>query len=280
MAESVLGWLDSVIDAPVHGAEYLSNAIGVKQPGSSSSSAPAPKKDPPKKEDDKKSTASKALSSGTETRDIEKEISSGPWAKLSQALVKQYDQALAPTEAAVSGSTNATGQADAANQALASLGLSSGSSGAQWLESNLGAANANAAPVSQAMSQYGAQYAAEAGPITKALTAYGQANELEVSTAPEQSWLNALASHITSNLSYYGEVPTSAIGSGITGPIAEALQQSGGYPGSTGSGLTPLSGLTEDSAGNVTVPKASKSTASAALSGGGSVPGTSTNPGA
>lgn len=228
----------------------------------------------------KPKTAKKAAapSSAAETKDIEQEIDSGPWAKLSESLIKQYDSALAPVTAAVSGSTNTAGQADAANQALASLGLSSGSNAGQWLESNLGAANANAAPVSQAMNAYGSQYAAEAGPITKALTAYGQANELEVSTAPEQSWLNALASHITSNLSYYGEVPTGAVSS-LPGGLVEALQQSGGYPGSTGAGLTPLSSLSVDETGQVKAPKATASTSASAALGGGTVPGAGTNAG-
>jgi hypothetical protein len=236
----------------------------------SAQKAPAKKKEAAKKAD--------PISSATETKDIEKEIANGPWAKMSSALVKQYDQALAPVSAAVSGETNTAGQADAANQALASLGLSSSSSAGQWFNSQLGAANANAAPVSEAMAAYGAQYGAEAGPITKALQAYGQANELEVSTAPEQSWLNALASHITSNLSYYGEVPTGAVSS-LPGGLVEALQQSGGYPGSTGSGLTPLSSLSVSDTGAVKVPKTSAATAASAALGGGTVPGTSVSAG-
>jgi hypothetical protein len=267
MAESVKDWFGSVIGLPASLADTLSGALGVpdKHADPSKPAASTATKDP--KKDEKKAPP---ISAAEQTKDIEKEISSGPWAKLSESLVKQYQEDLSPVTAAVSGATNATGQADAASQALGSLGLSPNSSAGQWFESQLGAANANAAGVTQAMNQYGAQYAAEAGPITKALQAYGQANELEVSTAPEQSWLNALASHITSNLSYYGEVPESAIGS-IPSGVATALQQSGGYPGSTSSGLVPLSSLGTNAAGQ-TVAKSSASNALESTNIGGSVP--------
>ena len=227
-------------------------------------------------------TGSKKPPSNTaETAAIEKELSSGPWAQLSKALVTQYDQALAPVEAAVSGSTGSQGEADAANQALASLGLSSGSSAGSWLGSQLGAANASAAPVEAAMGAYGKQYAAEAGPISKALAAYGQANELSVAYAPETAWLNALASHITSNLSYGGDVPVSAIGSSITGPVAQAFQQAGGYgaAGQIGGGVAPISDIGVKN-GQAYLPKAAGGlgSAAAALTGGGTIPGASTAP--
>jgi hypothetical protein len=89
------------------------------------------------------------------------------------------------------------------------------------------------------MAQEGAQYAAEAGPISKAVMAYGQANALSDITAPEASWLNALASHVQSNLSYYGLVPTASLGS-LSPSVATALKLSGGYGGSAGAGTTPL----------------------------------------
>ena len=92
------------------------------------------------------------------------------------------------------------------------------------------------------MQAMGAQFGANQGPISNALAAYANANELMVSTAPASAWLSALQSHITSNLSYYGEVPKAAVGS-IPPAVASALSQSGGYPGSASTGLVPLSGL-------------------------------------
>jgi hypothetical protein len=271
-----LGWIEGAASSLVKPFENIKNLEGQGL----GDGAPAAAASPPKKEAKKATKKADTPTSAEQTKAIEKELSSGPWAQLSQALVKQYDAELTPVTAAVSGSTNATGQTDAASQALASLGLSPSSNAGQWLESNMASANASAAPVTAAMNAYGQQYAAEAGPITKALQAYGQANELEVSTAPEQSWLNALASHITSNLSYGGDVPVADVGNGgITPAVAKALQESGGYgaSGATGNGLIPVSDIGAKNGQAVVNPNAA--TASAALSGAGSVPGASTNAG-
>jgi len=280
------GWLNDIANAvnPWPGLDKLVvEPVGAKLTGASSPQGggplhailePTAKKAPTKKAP----KAPKAPSTASETAAIEKELSTGPWAEISKALVSQYDTELAPVEAAVSGATGNAAQAGAANQALASLGLSSGSAGGQWLTSQLAAANANAAPVDAAMASYGNQYAAEAGPISKALLAYGQANELNVASAPEQAWLNALASHITSNLSYYGEVPSAAVSS-IPGGVVEALQQSGGFPGGASTGLTPLGSLSVTPEGSVKVPKGSATGLSTASLGGGTVPGAGTNAG-
>jgi hypothetical protein len=174
-------------------------------------------------------------------------VNASPWTQLSNALVSQYQQAETPVAAAVAGSGIGTAQEGAASQALASLGLSPNSSGGQWLASQTAAAQETAAPVAQAMAQEGAQYSAEAGPISKALDAYGQANALEIQTAPEASWLNALASHVTSNLSYEGVVPTAALSS-LSPSVAKALQLSGGYLGTSGAGTTPVQNITANAA--------------------------------
>lgn len=177
------------------------------------------------------------------TAAYEHQIASGPWAQLGQALVSQYQQAETPTLNLVSGAAAPGAEAGAASSALASLGLAPNSSAGSWLSSQMKAADATAAPVDAAMRAEGAQYAAEAGPISKALADYGQANELALATAPENAWLSALASHVTSNLSYYGTIPTAAVQSLEADPaVITALQQSGGYGGST-TGLTPLSSL-------------------------------------
>lgn len=170
-----------------------------------------------------------------------KQIASSPWTQLGNALAEQYRQAEAPAQALMSGSQTAPAQQGASSAALGLLGESSGSPDAATLQGWAGAANAATAPVQAAMAKEGAAYAAEAGPISQAVMNYGQANALSVETAPEASWLQALASHVTSNLSYYGSIPSADVGVLEQAPgVAQALQQAGGYGGQSGSGLTPL----------------------------------------
>lgn len=188
-----------------------------------------------------------AAAEAAQTKATEAEIAAvnnSPWTKLGNALASQFQQAETPVAAAISGQGIGTAQEGAAGQALASLGLSPSSSAGQWLSSQTAAAQQTAAPVAQAMAQEGAQYRAEEGPISAALAAYGQANALEVQTAPESAWLNALASHITSNLSYQGVVPKAALSS-FSPSVAEALQQSGGYIGTSGAGTVPVQDITK-----------------------------------
>lgn len=183
------------------------------------------------------------------------EVAKSPWTELGNALAEQYQQAEAPAQQLMSGAQTVPGQSTASQTALALLGESGASPDAATLGAWAGAANAATAPVSQAMAAEGAQYAAEAGPISKAIMAYGQANALSDETAPEASWLSALASHVTSNLSYYGSVPTSDLGVLEQAPgVATALQQAGGYGAQTGSGLTPLQDIVVNN-GKVTVAK-------------------------
>lgn len=194
-----------------------------------------------------KAAATQAATTKADEAEIQA-VNASPWTQLGNALASQFQQAETPVAAAVSGSGIGTAQEGAASQALSSLGLSPGSSAGQWLSSQTAAAQQTAAPVEQAMAQEGAQYSAEAGPITKALQAYGQANAQEIQTAPESSWLNALASHVTSNLSYEGEVPTAALGS-LSPAVAKALQLSGGYIGTSGAGTTPVQDVGANTAG-------------------------------
>jgi hypothetical protein len=231
--------------------------------GSLGGGTPAAKKDADKKKAKKKTDTLTA-------KEIEQDIAKDPWSQLGQALVSQYQAAEAPAAALASGSQGPTAQEGAAASALSSLGLSPTSSAAQWLNSQMQAAQETAAPVQAAMNAYGAQYSAEAGPITQALLNYAQANQLEVATAPEQGWLNALASHVTSNLSYYGSIPKAAVAT-LPPAVAAALEQSGGYPGSSSAGLVPLQDIkTTGTTSTITNPNAG--TAAAALSLGGNVP--------
>ena len=184
-----------------------------------------------------------------------KEVAASPWTQLGNSLAQQYQQAETPAASLISGAQTVPGQNTADQTALALLGESGTSPDAATLGAWAGAANAATAPVASAEAAQGAQYAAEAGPITKAIQAYGQANALSDETAPEASWLQALASHVTSNLSYYGEIPTADVGVLEQAPgVATALQQAGGYGGQTGSGLTPLQDVTVNN-GKVSVTK-------------------------
>ena len=191
-----------------------------------------------------------------------KEVAASPWTQLGNSLATQYQQAETPAASLISGAQTVPGQNTADQTALALLGESGTSPDAATLGAWAGAANAATAPVASAEAAQGAQYAAEAGPITKAIQAYGQANALSDETAPEASWLQALASHVTSNLSYYGEIPTADVGVLEQAPgVATALQQAGGYGGQTGSGLTPLQDVTVNN-GKVSVAKQNAGTIS------------------
>jgi hypothetical protein len=234
--------------------------------------ATAPKKAPETKKQ-KAAAATKTADEKALKAQIQS-VQDSPWTQLSNALTKQYAQAETPTAALVSGSEGNTAEAGAANQALASLGLSSSSPAGSWLSAQTQAAEATAAPVSQAMAQEGAQYAAEAKPIESALAAGGQGNALETETAPEASWLQALASHVQSNLSYYGLVPTASLPS-LTPGVSEALKLSGGYGGSAGSGTTPIQNVVADAATGGTKAKPTAGGALASAGSTGVIPGSS-----
>lgn len=206
------------------------------------------------------------------------QVNASPWTQLGNALASQFQQAETPVAAAVGGQGIGTAQEGAAGQALSSLGLSPGSSAGAWLNSQTQAAQETAAPVSQAMAQEGAQYAAEAGPISKALQAYGQANALEVQTAPEASWLNALASHVTSNLSYEGVVPTASLPS-LSPSVAKALQLSGGYIGTSGAGTTPVQNIGSNNEGGSKAIASAGSGLTAGATNTGVIPSPSPTPG-
>jgi len=124
------------------------------------------------------------------------------------------------------------------------------------------------------MNAEGQTYAQEAGPITQAITQWGADNAISEMTAPEQAWLSALGSHITSNLSYYGQVPAAAV-SGLPASVTTALKESGGYPGSTGAGLIGLQSIGTTPQGGSTVKKAQSLTGTPSI---GTVPGSTPGP--
>jgi hypothetical protein len=229
-----------------------------------------------KKAGAKQSAATKQSAEQKALQNQIQQVENSPWTKLGNALAQQYQQTETPVVAAISGSGNAAAENASASNALGLLGLSPSSGAGQWLQSQTAAAEQNAAPVQQAMAQEGAQYAAQAGPISQAIQAYGQANALADITAPESAWLNALSSHITSNLSYQGYVPVAAESS-LNPAVLEALKQSGGYPGATGSGTVALQNLVPNATGGVKATKTPAANAGSPTSVG-VVPGASAAP--
>jgi hypothetical protein len=195
------------------------------------------------------SAAEKAAAAArARTAALEKQVASSPWTVMADYTAQQYQQAAQAAQGLINpyaGGQNSqyAQEAGAATQnALALTGM--GGNAGSWLAQQQAAANAVTAPVQQAMGQEAGVYAKEAGPISNAVLAFGQANALSEITAPEMSWLNALASHITSNLSYYGEVPSAALPTFQANPaLGTAIQQSGGYGGAGGAGLTPVANV-------------------------------------
>lgn len=166
-------------------------------------------------------------------------IAANPFNQLGQGLVADMKAQQAPVEAAISGQDTGTVVQNAENQALAVAGVTPGSSAAQWLDQNIAQANQNDQPMQKAMAAYGAQFEKGQQGVQNAIGQSGMANALNVTTAPEQTWLTDLAQHIQSNLSYYGQIPTGAA-QNLPPALLYYLQQSG-TGGSGGAGTEQLS---------------------------------------
>ncbi len=185
----------------------------------------------------KSSSSSDTLTQGQ----IEQEIEQNPWNQLGQQLVSQLQAEQAPVTQALSGQLTQPATASAEQQALAATGVSPTSSASQWLQGEISQGNANDAPLQQAMAAYGQAYTQGQQGVDTALANLGTANALGVQTAPEQTWLTDLASHVQSNLAYYGQIPTSAA-QNLPPALLYYLQQSG-TGGAGGSGVEQLSGI-------------------------------------
>ena len=182
----------------------------------------------------------------TKAKQYEEEVQSSPMNQILQSVAHEYATAAAPAQAAASGSLTAPATQGAWAQALQSLAGASpvlGQTPSAWLGQNLATAAKTTAPLQAAMSAYGGAQAAAEGPILSNLTALGQGLGAEDVTAGASAWLNALASHVTSNLSYYGSLPAATVPS-LPSSVLGALKASGGYPGGTSKGLVPLSDIT------------------------------------
>jgi hypothetical protein len=236
------------------GKEDPLNILGIGKKGKA-----APKKAGGKK-------GGTTTSSAPTATQLEQEIANDPWSQLGKALTTQLQQEQVPIEKAISGGDTASTAQAATTQALADAGLAPNSSAAQWLTSNMNQAQANDAPMAQAMNAYGQAYAAGQQGVNTALTGMGQANQLGVATAPEQTWLGDLATHIQSNLAYSGTVPSWA--QNLPDALKVYLQQSGQ---TGGTGTIPVTGLTYP--GQKTTPTGLSGTAGAA-------PGATPTPGA
>jgi hypothetical protein len=167
------------------------------------------------------------------------QIANNPWSTAANALSQSFQSDLAAVAPDISGASIPGAQTSAASQAAGDLGLPAMSPGAQWLAQGASDAQAQTQGVAGAMNAEAQTYANAAGPITKAITQWGADNAIGEITAPEQAWLSALASHVTSNLSYQGQIPVADIPA-LPYSVATALKASGGYPGSSASGTEPL----------------------------------------
>ena len=182
----------------------------------------------------------------TRAQQYEQEIASSPYNQIMQAVGKEYAVAQQAAQSAASGSLTAPATQGAWSQALQDLQGAPSSLGmnpSAWLGQNLATEAKTTAPLQQAMSNYGSALQAQQGPIEANLNALGQGLGAEDVTASASAWLSALASHVTANLSYYGEIPQASVGS-LSPAVAQALQKSGGYLSGTSKGLVPLSSLT------------------------------------
>ena len=197
----------------------------------------------PKKPAAKKKTAAKGATAPT-AQQIEQQIQAQDvWGKLGQGLVADQQKLENPILQAMGGGLTGPATSVAANTALGAMGLSPTDSAAKWLHSEIKQANANDSPLQAAMNSYAAAFATGQQGVDQALTNLGQANQQFVETAPNATWLQEIAQHISSNINYTGQIP-SYIANSLPDWTKWYLQQSGagGFtPG--GSGGVPITSL-------------------------------------
>lgn len=173
------------------------------------------------------------------TAQMEAQIQQGDlWNQLGQQLVSDQAKLSAPVENAISGGLTAPVASGAATQALSDMGLSPNSKASDWLNSEIAQAKANDAPLTQAMKEYGADYAQGQQGVSAALAGMGQANALAIDTAPEADWMTAIVQHAMSNVNYYGEI-TPSQASTLPPSVLAALSGSGGG-GEAAAGSIPI----------------------------------------
>lgn len=171
----------------------------------------------------------------TPIKAYEKEIASSPIARMETATAKMLTPAFNAASAYASGKETQSATQGAFTAALQSLSGASpvlGQTPAAWLSGNIKTAQTVDQPLTSAMAAYGGAEEAQLPSILAALKAYGQGNEIGIATAPENAWLNALISHVGTEISYYGTAPKAGV-TGLPAAIAEALKAYGGPTGGT-----------------------------------------------
>jgi len=183
---------------------------------------------------------------------MEKAIANSPWQQMMNAVEQTFRAQEVPVASAIGGGATVPMQNQAINQAIQ---LAGGGADAQgFLQGAQKTANAVNAPVQAAWNQEAAQYQANQGPISNALAAYANANEIMTAAAPQSAWLSALAQHATSDVTYYGGVPPSAISS-LSPAVVNAMKQQAKYPQGV-----PFSQLNVSPAGTVSLARGASTT--------------------
>lgn len=173
----------------------------------------------------------------------EKAIATGPFAKIEQSTAAELAPAFSAAQSYVSGAQTPAAVSGAFSQALGDLRGAPGLSAtpASWMAQALAAGQQAAAPLTAAERGLAAARASYEPGIAAELAAVGQGNEAAVMTAPENAWLQAIASGIESHMSYYTRVPKGAV-TGLPAAVGKALAGLGGITG--GATSVPITELT------------------------------------
>ena len=185
-------------------------------------------------------------------------VQNSPWTQAANALAQSFESDLGALQPDISGASAPAAESSAASQAAGDLGLASESPGAAWLAQGATDAQAQTKGVQGAMNAEAQSYQNAGTAMANAVRGWGQGNALGVLTAPEDTWYNALQTHVQSNVNYYGGLAAGQIPEVEQMPsVVQAFQTQGG--GVQGSGLTPLTDLSVGPGGQVSVKKAANS---------------------
>jgi hypothetical protein len=236
VAQPIGGGLNDLINRWKQGIETEATWFDpkAKGPGKAASTGPT---DPTKTKAAKSKSAEEKAKAEAKAQEKawKKAIEASPFTKLMDVAGQQYKGAEKAAQSMASGATGqaaTTGAFTQALQELAKTPATIGETPGQWLSQNLAVGQQVTAPLTAAMAAYGKAQGAAQGPINAALSAMGQGEALGLMTAPTDAWLNALASHVLSNMGYYGEVPTAISGS-LPSSIGTAIKEYGGEAGTT-----------------------------------------------
>lgn len=176
-------------------------------------------KSAPKKADPKKKTTAKKKTTDAPAQ-------GDAFEQLAKSLVGELQEEQAPIEAAISGSLTGPAAATAEGIADSAVGVSPDSATGQYMANLVGKGQQQSDPLTEALGAYGLAYGASQVGVDQALLNMGAANDAAVNDAPEDAWLNAIASHIGTTQSGYYSVPEN-IAKALPAPVAQALQGAG-----------------------------------------------------